>query len=131
MVFGTFDGLHEGHRALFREAKKYGDYLIAVVAQDGIVAELKGRGPRFTFKERFEALGREDGIDEVIEGDSELGTWEVIKKYQPDVIALGYDQAELKKDLETHLSEFDWHLEIMVLPAHEPTKFKSSLLNKK
>ena len=41
MLFGTFDGLHEGHFDLFRQAKKYGDYLVVVVARDVNVKKIK------------------------------------------------------------------------------------------
>ena len=34
LIFGTFDGIHEGHLNLFKQAKKYGDYLIVVVGRD-------------------------------------------------------------------------------------------------
>jgi len=34
MVFGTFDGIHEGAFGSFLAAKKYGDYLVVVVARD-------------------------------------------------------------------------------------------------
>jgi len=33
MVFGVFDGLHEGHKSFLRQARKYGGELRAVVAQ--------------------------------------------------------------------------------------------------
>jgi len=34
MVFGTFDIFHPGHRSFLNQAKKYGNYLIVVVARD-------------------------------------------------------------------------------------------------
>ena len=41
MVFGTFDGLHEGHLDFFRQAREYGDYLIVAVARDVNVKKIK------------------------------------------------------------------------------------------
>lgn len=130
MVFGVFDGVHEGHKAFFKEAKNHGDYLIAVVAQDIVVEQLKGRRPARDMGERFAELQELDAVDEAVIGDSELGVYEVVLNHRPDVIALGYDQTELKKDIEANYSKFDWKPKIVVLSAFEPNKHKSSLLNR-
>lgn len=131
MVFGVFDGVHEGHRSLFRQAKDHGDYLIAVVTQDIIVQYLKGRLPRHNLPTRIEALEKEKLVDQIALGDAELGTYEVVKKYRPEIIVLGYDQTELKKDFKKHLREFDWKPKIVIADANEPEKYHSSLLDKK
>ena len=128
MVFGVFDGVHEGHRAFLREAKTYGDYLIAVVAQDPVVEILKGRAPRANLAERFEHLKTDDSVDEVVVGDAELGAWEVLGNHRPHVIALGYDQRALKEELETHIEELDWRPELKVMSSYEPSVRHSSLM---
>jgi cytidyltransferase-like protein len=125
MVFGTFDGIHEGHRAMFKEAKKHGDYLIAVVAQNHIVQHLKGYLPKLDLAERIAHLEAEDGVDEVVIGDAKLGTWEVVKKYRPDVIACGYDQNDLKKDLEANLPKLGYNPRVVLLSAYEPNVYHS------
>ncbi len=129
MVFGTFDGLHEGHRAFFKEAKSHGDYLIAVIAQDAIVERLKGKRPMFNQTARIEELQKEDGVDEVAVGDKELGTWEIVKRHRPEIIALGYDQDAMRRNLESRLQEFDWRPALITTSAFEPNKYKSSILN--
>lgn len=128
MVFGVFDGVHEGHRHFLKEAKALGDYLIAVVAQNHIVEHLKGHAPHLDLAERFAHLQREDGVDEVAVGDAELSTYEIVKQYRPDIIALGYDQKLLRDDLERHRTEFDWPVEFRTLSAYEPNIYHSSLL---
>lgn len=130
MVFGVFDGIHEGHKAFLKEATTFGEYLIAVVAQNHIVLHLKGRLPQIDIGERLAHLEAEDNVDEVVIGDKELSSWEVIKKYQPDVIALGYDQEILREDLEKHVGDFGYVPEIVVLSGFEPNTCHSSLLNK-
>lgn len=115
MVFGTFDGLHTGHRAFLKEAKKYGDYLIAVVPSDNIVKRLKGRPPKLTLLERAKHLRKLDHVNTVVVGDDELGSWKVIMKHRPQVIALGHDQNLIKKDLEKYFSKSDWKPEIRVV----------------
>ncbi len=130
MVFGVFDGLHEGHRAMLKEAKKYGDYLIVAVAQNHIVQHLKGHLPKLDLVERMEHLQAEDYVDEVVIGDKDLGAWEVVKKYQPNVIACGYDQNQLKEDLEKHLDKLGYQPRIVALKSFEPNKYHSSKLDK-
>lgn len=130
MVFGTFDGVHEGHKKFFEEAKMHGDHLIAVVAQDAIVEQLKGKRPARDMSARFADLEELDGVDEVEIGDAEQSSYEVVLKHRPDVIAFGYDQRAFKDDLEDSYSKFDWKPQIVVLSAFEPNKYHSSLLNK-
>ncbi len=128
MVFGTFDGLHAGHRAFLREASHHGDYLIVVVAPNHVAEHLKGKKPVSDIADRLEELRSEDGVSEVVVGDSELGTWEVIQLYHPDVIALGYDQKELLKSLESHLETARRRPEIVIMSAHEPDKYHSNII---
>lgn len=129
MVFGTFDGIHEGHRHFLREAKEMGDYLIAVVATDEVVRTLKGKSPKYNLSERIEHVEDEDGVNKVVAGDLEMGSWEIVQKMHPDVVAIGYDQKILKENLEDYVQEFGWFLEVETVSAHKPEKYHSSLLN--
>jgi len=122
MVFGTFDGLHEGHRAMLKEAKQYGDYLIAVVAQDHMVMHLKGYLPQRNFSDRFEHLEKADGVDKVVIGDAEIGTWNIVKRYKPDVIGIGHDQHMLHDDLKKSLKNLGYKPEIVMLHYEEIDK---------
>ena len=106
MVFGTFDGLHEGHRYFLNEAKKLGDYLIVAVAHDSAVHLLKNKAPRQDAAARVSALLFENLADEVVVGDEKQGSWEVLKRHTPDIIALGHDQHELCNSLEPLQKEF-------------------------
>ncbi|OGY99549.1 MAG: hypothetical protein A3B13_00535 [Candidatus Liptonbacteria bacterium RIFCSPLOWO2_01_FULL_45_15] len=129
MVFGVFDGVHEGHRHFFREAKKIGDYLIAVVAADEIARVLKGKHPKKEISERIAEIEQEIEVDEVLVGDEEMGSWEIIKRIRPHVVAVGYDQKEMKRDLENSIDNFNWFIEIETISAHKPEKYHSSLLD--
>lgn len=120
MVFGTFDGIHEGHRAMLREAKSLGDYLIVVVAQDHVVKHLKGHLPKMNLLERFEHLGNVDGVDKVAIGDAHLSTWEVVKRFRPDIIGIGHNQLQLKADLEESVDQLGFRSEIKILKHFEP-----------
>lgn len=136
MVFGVFDGLHDGHKEFLKEAKKYGEYLIVVVAQDHIVNHLKGHEPKLNVGDRLAHLEKIDGVDEVIIGDRELSTWEVVKKYQPDVVVFGYDQDTLRENflhwLKTYqsTSASDRYYPVMHIAAsHEGNMLHSKYLN--
>jgi FAD synthetase len=128
LLFGVFDGVHEGHRDLFRQAKEHGDHLIVVVAQDGAVLSLKARAPQFSLDERMDALRQESGVDQVVRGDEAMGSYEVLREHKPDVIALGYDQYLLKEDLYNRKGELECHFEVVILAPFEPEKYHSSLL---
>jgi len=129
VVFGAFDGLHDGHRSLFREAKKYGDELVVVLAQDSVIRKLKGHAPKLNFKEREEHLRREDGVAKIIEGDAELSSWAVLGKTDPDEIVLGYDQTALKGDLEKFMGQTGLSIPIHIAPPFKPDELHSSIIN--
>ncbi len=99
LAFGVFDGLHDGHRYFLSEAKKLGDYLIAVVAHDDAVRKLKNREPRIPMEERAAALRAAALANEVVIGDAVQGSWNVLKNQKVDVIAIGHDQHSLENAL--------------------------------
>ena len=128
IVFGSFDGLHDGHRYFLREARKLGDRLIAVVAQDAYIQEYKGRDPRLSLQERIDALEADGFVDEAVPGDAIQNSWEVLNSLRPQVVALGYDQAALSKALKK--KTFDPSTEIVQIPAFKPDSLHSSMLFK-
>lgn len=130
MAFGVFDGIHEGHRTILKQAKSLGDYLIVAVAQDHIVQHLKGYLPGVSMEERIEHLMREDGVDKVVAGDAELGAWKVVAKEKPDVVAIGADQSLLRANLERHLKDMERPPEIKILDAYEPNVYHGSQIQK-
>ncbi|MDO8664089.1 MAG: adenylyltransferase/cytidyltransferase family protein [Candidatus Liptonbacteria bacterium] len=130
MVFGVFDSIHEGHRHFFREAKEFGDYLIAVVAADEVAKALKGKHPKKDLAERIAEIEEEIEVDEVLVGDEEMGSWDIIKRIRPHVIAVGYDQKAMKKNLEDSIENFNWFIEIETVSAHKPEKYHSSIINR-
>jgi len=125
MVFGTFDGLHKGHLDFFRQAKKFGDELIVVVARDENVRKIKGRLPNLGEAERLEKVNQEikRSRDQAILGS--LGDpYQVIRKYKPDVICLGYDQDSFSDNLEKKFPD----IKIVRLKSYKPSIYKSSRL---
>jgi cytidyltransferase-like protein len=141
LTFGTFDGVHEGHREMLRHAKTFGDYLLVAVAPDSVVLEMKGAMPQHSSSKRIEMLKSEHLADEVVLADNESSSWKILKKYKPDIIALGYDQLELRASLEEFLEKTYTEVEtgegwqtnpkkpkIVMLSPYKPDKYKSSLM---
>lgn len=125
MVFGTFDILHLGHIAFFEQARKHGDRLVVVVGRDKIVHGVKGHQPLYTDKERAKLLSHIDLIDQVLLG-STTDMYAVIKKHEPDVIALGYDQVAFVDKLARVIASFKLNTKIVRLKPHQKSRLKSS-----
>ncbi len=122
MIFGTYDILHKGHLNFFEQARKYGDYLIIIVARDKTVEKVKARKPLNNEKKRLKTV-------EKFAVKAVLGyikdRYKVIKEFRPDVICLGYDQKASLKDLKK------FKIPIKRLKSYKPHKYKSSKLRKK
>lgn len=103
LAFGTFDRLHPGHRVFLARAAALGDRLVVAVARDAHVRLLKNKEPVQSEETRRAAVEEVDDVDEAVLSDEELGTYAVLDRVRPDVIALGYDQAGLEADLRRHM----------------------------
>lgn len=125
MVFGVFDGLHEGHRYFLMEALRQaqGD-LVVVVAHDETVRQLKHKTPKFGELERVEAIRKVLPQASVVLGDQQQGSYNVVKTHRPAMICLGYDQRELGDDLRRSMREGS----IPMLPLYEISRHNVSKL---
>lgn len=129
MVFGVFDRLHRGHLDFLRQARKYGDELIAVVARDKIVMELKNKTPFHSEQERLAIVQEVPEVTRAVLGDEVQGSYGVITVYKPDVICVGYDQQELAEDLAEKMASWTSALlTIVQLEAYCSDKFHTSHL---
>lgn len=166
LCFGVFDGVHDGHRAMLQEAKTVDSrlstvvsekdtlvtsrqssvarYLIVAIAPDRVVVSLKGEPPRYPAAQRIALVKAERIADEVILGDEDINSWNIVKKVKPSVIALGYDQHELRSSLEDFLdrtypevetAEGEWQTNpkrptIVMLTAHGPHKYHNKIIQR-
>ena len=121
LVFGTFDFLHQGHLYFLREAEKLGALYIAV-ARDENVVKMKGTAPHQTEEQRKEALENAMPNAQVMLGDKN-DYLAPIRFVQPDMIVLGYDQK-----MPPGLTIETLPCPVKRLEAHEPEKYKSSLM---
>jgi cytidyltransferase-like protein len=127
MAFGTFDVFHAGHEHFLNRAKALGDFLIVVVARDATVKNVKGEYPEQHERERLRHV-RESGIaDKVVHGYND-DKYRVIKKYKPNVIALGYDQFVFTYQLNKILIDEQMDTEIIRLDSYRPDIYKSTLI---
>lgn len=131
LVFGTFDRLHDGHRFFLREARTFGDRLIAAVARDEVVHAIKKHRPAQRLKVRVQNLAASGLVDEVVLGDRALGSWSTVKQLSPDIIAIGYDQTKLEQRLREYIQKEDQQIGLVKIGALEPDRLHSRLLRKK
>jgi len=129
MVFGTFDYLHAGHENLFIQARSLGDEIIAIIARDKTVRNIKGEIPDHSEKERLANLKNTGWAEMVYLGNAKDKT-KVIKEYRPDIIALGYDQFAFTYRLEKFLMDIKLDAKIIRLKPYRPDMYKSSIIKK-
>lgn len=130
MVFGTFDMIHEGHNNLFMQARMLAKnpWLIVSVARDSAARRTRGYSPRNTEEARRDALALHPLVDDAVIGD-ENGYMQHIALLQPDIIALGYDQAgEYVENLEKDLRASGLSTHIVRLQSYQPEIYKTSKL---
>lgn len=128
MAFGTFDLFHPGHEYFLKQAKKYGNYLIVIIARDKTVKEVKGKLPQHSEKQRQKAISGLNLADKAVFGDRGLNKYQIIKKYRPDIICLGYDQTHFVDGLKKKIKEYKLKTKIIRLKPFQPRKYKTSIL---
>ncbi|MDX9970877.1 MAG: adenylyltransferase/cytidyltransferase family protein [Candidatus Gracilibacteria bacterium] len=129
MIFGTFDLLHAGHENLVRQARELGDKVIAIIARDKTVKNIKGHLPDADENTRLKNLKNTGWVDEIYLGDIKDKT-KFIKQIKPHIIALGYDQFAFTYNLERLIIENRLNTRIVRLTPYRPEIYKSSLLKK-
>lgn len=130
ICFGTFDLLHLGHLSYFKQAKKYGDYLVVVVARDH-TKEKQKKKILFTEDERLKLLQSLRLVDEAVLGDKN-DHFKIIVEKKADVIVLGYDHSISEQDLKKELAKRNLFPQIFrakpfKLNSHQSTILRSRL----
>lgn len=128
VVTGTFDGLHPGHRFLFRKAKALGHRLTVVVARDITVQNIKGRKPDHTQAQRQRAVAASPNVDRAVLGLPGRDKLAIIVRLRPDIVALGYDQRAFTKNLRVELRARGLPIRVVRIPAFKPRLYKSGLI---
>lgn len=124
---GRFNILHSGHRFFLKEAKKLGDYLIVVVANDETIKR-HNKDLVSSQEDRKKSIENLGFVDKVVIGHPE-DILKTVEAERPDIIALGYDQAHDENELRKKLHERG--LECRVVRIQGLKGYKSSeILNK-
>lgn len=124
VVFGVFDGLHNGHKYFLTEAAKHCEKIIVAVTASEAVLHLKGHLPRYEYGERVAAIRAFNPKLKVVQGDRTLGKWTAIKKYAPEIVLLGHDQRTIAEEL------IKLRVRFIFLNSYHPEKHKSSIIHK-
>ena len=128
MCFGTFDILHLGHLYYFEQAKKYGDYLIVVIARDKTKQRQK-KEVIFSERERLKMVQNLNVVDEAVLGNVDDHLKIVLEK-KPTVLCVGYDQKINEKELQQKLAKMNFHPSIIRIKSYHPEKYKSGKIKK-
>ncbi len=126
ICFGTFDLLHLGHLSYFEQAKKYGDYLIVVVARDS-TKEKQKKKIIFTEDERLKLLQSLRLVDEAVLGYGK-DHFKIIVEKNPNVICLGYDHLISEEILQRELAKRNLHPHIIRAKPFKSKSQKSGIL---
>lgn len=130
MAFGTFDILHAGHENYLKKASELGDELIVVVARDRTTKSLKGKNPENSERQRLKAVQALPFVTKALLGHAE-DKYHAIRKWHPDILALGYDQLVFTQQLPKLLIELKSKAHIVRLEPYQPTVYKSSLIKQR
>lgn len=106
LATGAFDLLHYGHYRFLEEAKKAGgrnSKLIVIIARDKTIKKRKGKRPILPEDQRRALVEALKPVDQAILGYEEMNIEAVVKKIKPDIIAVGYDQSDMRKTVEAIL----------------------------
>jgi len=125
---GVYDILHLGHLAALTEARSLGDVLVVVVATDTTVEMLKGRKPIFPEQDRRALVEGIKPVDKAVLGyeDVGMGYEQVLIDVQPDLVAFGYDQANLEKSVREIIQRHNMKIQTVRLSKFDHEKYLSS-----
>jgi FAD synthetase len=129
LASGVFDLLHLGHVKFLEEAKKAGGKdaeLLVIIARDSTVEKNKGRKPIMPENQRRALVESLKVVDEAVLGFEEFDIGDVIERIKPDVIALGYDQADMEKHVQEYVDKHKLNVKVVRIGKFEEDALDSS-----
>jgi FAD synthetase len=129
LASGVFDLLHLGHVRFLEEAKRAGGKdgkLVVIIARDSTVEKTKGRKPIMSEDQRRALVVSLKVVDEAVLGYENLDIGEVIEKIKPNVIALGYDQADMENSVKSYVTKNKVPVEVVRIGKFEENTLDSS-----
>ena len=125
ITFWAFDVVHPWHTYFLNESKKYWELLITIVARDTTIAKVKWKLPLNNEKQRIEDV-KNLWISDIVELGHQKDMMHAIKKYKPDIVAIGYDQNSFIYELSKYLSNQKLKTSVITIGWHKPEIYKSS-----
>jgi FAD synthetase len=129
LASGVFDLLHLGHVKFLEEAKKTGGKsaeLIVIIARDRTVEKTKGRKPIMSENQRRALVESLKVVDAAVLGFEKFDIGDVIERIKPDVIALGYDQADMEKHVQEYVDKHNLNVKVVRIGKFEEDALDSS-----
>lgn len=129
LASGTFDLLHLGHVRFLEEAKNAGGEnaeLMVIVARDNTVKARKGKKPVMPEDQRRALVESLKVVDEAILGLEDFSIGKVIEKIKPDVIALGYDQDGIEREVQKAIEKEKYDIEVAKIGRFGKSELDSS-----
>ena len=108
LASGVFDLLHLGHVKFLEEAKKAGGEnakLVVIIARDSTVEKTKSKKPIMSEDQRRALVESLKVVDKAVLGYENLDIGEVIDNVKPEVIALGYDQTDMEREVRNYVDK--------------------------
>jgi FAD synthetase len=140
LASGVFDLLHLGHVKFLEEAKMAGGpdaQLVVVIARDSTVEKTKGRKPIMPEDQRCSLVESLKVVDKAVLGYENLDIGEVIENIKPDVIALGYDQEDMMKQVLDYVNKNKINVNVVRIgkfgekPLDSSSRIKQEIINKR
>jgi|AntDeeMetageno51_2_1112566.scaffolds.fasta_scaffold04326_3 FAD synthetase len=122
MAQGTFDILHPGHLHYFNESAEKGEELVVVISRDSRVSDRKNT--YFDENERKKMVDALGVVDEALLG-AEGDIYSTVRRIDPDIITLGYDQKHDEKKVKEMAQKATGH-EVEVVRVGEKEGYSSS-----
>ena len=129
LASGVFDLLHLGHVKFLEEAKKAGGKnaeLLVIIARDSTVQNTKGRKPVMPENQRRTLVESLKVVDEAILGLENFDIGDVIERIKPDVIALGYDQEDMEREVCEYVNRHGLNVKALRVGKFEEDELDSS-----
>ena len=122
LASGAFDLLHYGHVHYLTNAKKAGGEnakLVVVIARDKTVEKFKGHRPVIPEDQRKALVEALKVVDEAILGYEDMDMLRIIEEVKPDVIALGYDEDRIERELRSLIAERNLNIKVVRISKFE------------
>ncbi len=118
-IGGGFELIHYGHVYTISKAKGLGDVLVVSVARDSTIRKRKKREPLVSEEDRVRLLSSLREVDAAVLG-VEGDIYVTLQKVSPDIVALGYDQYHMEKEVKREAQRRGMKLRVVRLDSPYP-----------